>query len=137
MTGQDNWTSRGHHSPITDGPGQLGARSLHSPVTLDRPGRLDFEARWLLRPLSLVVFPPLFFETLAGSDVILPHSTHFQSGPQKKPTTGTAATGTEVTKPDQRHTREKNSGKAVACLVDSDFTPLCRLVKLCFTLEAG
>ena len=40
--------------PVTlDGPGRLGARSLHSPVSLDRPGRLDFEARWLLRPLSL------------------------------------------------------------------------------------
>ena len=67
-----------------------------------RPGRLDFEARWLLRPLSLVVFPPLFFETLAGSDVILPHyrcaATHFPSGPQKKPTT-THTPGTEPLEP--------------------------------------
>ena len=38
MTGQDDWTSRCHHSPITDGPGQLGARSHHSPVSLDGPG---------------------------------------------------------------------------------------------------
>ena len=72
------------------------------PVTLDRPGRLDFEARWLLRPLSLVVFPPLFFETLAGSDVILPHyrcaTTHFPSGPQKKLTT-THTPGTEPLEP--------------------------------------
>ena len=85
-----------------DRPGRLGARSLHSPVSLDRPGRLDFEARWLLRPLSLVVFPPLFFETLAGSDVILPHyrcaTTHFPSGPQKKPTT-THTPGTEPLEP--------------------------------------
>ena len=26
MTGQDNWTSRGHHSPITDGPGTTGCQ---------------------------------------------------------------------------------------------------------------
>ena len=51
---------------------------------------------------SLLVFPPLFFETLAGSDVILPHyrcaTTHFQSGPQKKPTT-THTPGTEPQEP--------------------------------------
>ena len=89
------------------------------PVSLDRPGRLDFEARWLLRPLSLesltllgtpspesltslVVFPPLFFGTLVGSGVILPHNrcatTHFPSGPQKKPTT-THTPGTEPLEP--------------------------------------
>ena len=97
--GQDNWVPE----------------AFTCPVSLDRPGRLDFEARWLLRPLSLesltllggvsdslVVFPPLFFETLAGSDVILPHyrcaTTHFPSGPQKKPTT-THTPGTEPLEP--------------------------------------
>ena len=29
MTGQDDWTSRRLHSPISDGPVHLGARSLH------------------------------------------------------------------------------------------------------------
>ena len=47
------------------------------------------------------------------------------------------ASGTEVTLTDQWHTREKSCGVTVACLVDSDFTSLCRLVKLCFSLEAG
>ena len=93
------------------------------PVTLDRPGQLDFEARWLLRPLSLesltllVVFPPLFFETLAASDVILPHyrcaTTHFQPGPQKKPTT-THTPGTEPQEPrTQRQTRDTPEKRAV------------------------
>ena len=102
MTGQDNWTSRSLHSPISDGQVDWVPEAFTCPVSLDRPGRLDFEARWLLRPLSLVVFPPLFFETLAGSDVILPHylcaTTHFPSGPQKKPTT-THTPGTEPQEP--------------------------------------
>ena len=45
MTGQDDWTSRSLHSPLSlceIGQFDWTSRSLHSPVTLDRPGRLDF-----------------------------------------------------------------------------------------------
>ena len=74
-----NWTSRRLHSPISDGIVHLGARSLHSPVTLDRPGRLVIiqtarTVNWQLCRFRdcCVSVPPLCFsfaQGFGGSDL--------------------------------------------------------------------